>query len=143
MTDLALSVARSIVDHALTIARDRNLKPMAVVVLDARASLKAAASEDGAPIARWKIAQGKANGALTLGMSSRRLGVLAVERPHFLAGVLSSIDGGAMPVAGGVLIRDRAGVLVGAVGASGDTSDADEALLVTAVEASGLIADVG
>ena len=46
-------------------------------------------------------------------------------------------------VPGGVLIRDAAGELVGSCGMSGDTSDNDEAALVAAIEAAGLVADCG
>lgn len=142
MTDLPLTAAQSIAAHALAVARERGFKPMAVVVLDARGSLKAAASEDGCPISRWKVALGKANACVQLGMSTRRLGTLAVERPHFFAGVTTVIDdAGAVPVPGGVLIRSADGRILGACGMSGDTSDNDEAALVAAIEATGLLAD--
>ncbi|MGB3273221.1 MAG: heme-binding protein, partial [Xanthobacteraceae bacterium] len=42
-----------------------------------------------------------------------------------------------------VLVRDGNGVLLGAVGISGDTSDNDEACAVAGIEAAGLRADVG
>ena len=143
MTELTRLAAQAIVDRSLEIARERGFKPMAAVVLDARASLKAAASEDGCPIARWKVALAKANGAVQLGMSTRRMGNLAIERPHFFAGITTMIgDTGAVPVAGGVLIRDTGGALLGACGMSGDTSDNDEAALVAAIESAGLVADV-
>ena len=142
MTDLTLAQAQTIATRALEVARERGFKPMAVVVLDARASLKAAASEDGCPIARWKVALGKANAAVELGMSTRRLGVLTLDRPHFFAGVATIIgEAGAVPVAGGVLIRDAAGAVIGSCGMSGDTSDNDEAALVAGIEAAGLTAD--
>jgi uncharacterized protein GlcG (DUF336 family) len=48
-----------------------------------------------------------------------------------------------IPVAGGVLIRDGAAALVGAVGISGDTSDNDEIAAVAGIEAAGLKADPG
>jgi len=63
VTDLTLGQAQKIVNEALAFARAQNLKPMAFVVLDARGALRAAASEDGASIARWKVANGKASGA--------------------------------------------------------------------------------
>ncbi|MER2605132.1 MAG: heme-binding protein [Siculibacillus sp.] len=144
MTDLTLAQAQAIAARSLEVARERGFKPMAVVVVDARASLKAAVAEDGCPIARWKVALGKASGAVELGMSTRRLGSLAVDRPHFFAGVTTVIGAnGAVPVPGGVLIRDADGRLVGACGMSGDTSDNDEAALVVAIEAAGLVADCG
>lgn len=144
MTDLSLAAAQAIVTHSLAVARERGFKPMAVVVLDARGSLKAAASEDGCPIIRWKVAFGKANVCVRFGSGGRRVDAIARERPHFFDGLVSVVgDGGAVPVPGGVLIRDAAGALVGACGMSGDTSDNDEAALVAAIEAAGLVADTG
>ena len=43
--------------------------------------------------------------------------------------------------AGGVLLRDASGAVVGAVGVSGDTSDKDEVAAIAGVEAAGLVAD--
>jgi uncharacterized protein GlcG (DUF336 family) len=48
-----------------------------------------------------------------------------------------------LPVVGGVLIRDKAGAIVGAVGISGDTSDNDEAAAIAGIEAAGFTADPG
>ena len=46
-----------------------------------------------------------------------------------------------MPVAGGVLIRDSNGVVLGSVGVTGDTSDNDEELALNALAALGLNTD--
>jgi uncharacterized protein GlcG (DUF336 family) len=46
-------------------------------------------------------------------------------------------------VPGGVLVRDAAGAVIGAVGISGDVSDKDEACAVAGIEAAGLTADTG
>lgn len=144
MTELTLAQAQSIVTRSLEVARERGFKPMAAVVLDARGALKAAAAEDGCPIVRWKVAFGKANVCVSFGAGGRRIEAIAKERPHFLAGLESVIGaGGAVPVPGGVLIRDASGALLGACGMSGDTSDNDEAALVAAIEAIGLVADAG
>lgn len=43
-----------------------------------------------------------------------------------------------IPAAGGVLIADGEGALIGAIGVSGDTSDNDEACAVAALSAHGL-----
>src|SRR5271156_5098868 len=143
MTDLTLDQSRTIVDLALAFAREKSLNPLAVIVLDARGALRAAAAEDGTSLGRWKIAFGKASGALALGMGSRKLASVSVERPHFLAGLTSILDDGIVPVPGGVLIRDAAGGLIGVAGASGDTSDNDEAAPVHAIKTVGLVADAG
>lgn len=144
MTHLTLAAARAIVDRSLAVAREQGYNPMAVVVLDGRGALRAAAAEDGCPIVRWQIAFGKANVCVKFGVGGRKIEAIAKDRPHFLAGLESVIGaGGAVPVPGGVLIRDAAGVLLGSCGMSGDTSDKDEAALVAAIEAAGLVADCG
>ena len=51
-------------------------------------------------------------------------------------------EGSVVPVPGGVLIQDG-GVLLGAVGVSGDTSDNDEMCAVAGIEAAGLKANAG
>ena len=139
---LTLSTAQSIVRDALAHARGANFKPLAIVVLDARGAVTAAASEDGTSLKRHDVAIGKARGALAFNVGSRKLGDMAVERPHFLAGVAHAI-GAVVPVAGGVLIRDAQGAVIGVVGVSGDTSDNDEAAAVAGIKASGLVADGG
>jgi len=135
---LKLGDAQAIVAAALAYARAKNLKPMGFVVLDERGALRAAAVEDGSSLARWKVAYGKANGALSMGVSSRKLHDMAVERPHFVASLASVVSEGLVPVPGGVLIRDADGAVVGAAGASGDTSDNDEAALTAAIAEAGL-----
>ena len=143
MTELVLDSCRRMVDQAIAFARETSLNPLAVVVLDARGALRAAAAEDGASLARWKIALGKASAALALGMGTRKIAAAAVERPHFLAGLTTVLSDGIVPVPGGVLIRGENGEILGAAGASGDTSDNDEAALVHAIKAAGLVPDAG
>jgi len=143
MSDLTLSAAQQIVSVALSTARAKNMKPLAVAVLDARGALKAYAAEDKTSLRRFEIARGKAYGAIAMGVGSRTLGKLAVERPHFVAAVGYSIGGTLIPVAGGVLIKTAQGELMGAVGISGDTSDNDEAAAVAGIEAAGFKADPG
>ena len=48
-----------------------------------------------------------------------------------------------LPVPGGVLVRSDAGEILGAVGASGDVADNDEACVVAGIKAAGLVADPG
>jgi uncharacterized protein GlcG (DUF336 family) len=77
---LTLEAARTIVREALAHGRRQAFKPPAIVVLDARSAVVAAASEDGTSLKRFEIARGKANGALAFGVGSRRLGEMAAER---------------------------------------------------------------
>lgn len=143
MSELKLEQAKTIVSTALGHARAGNMNPLAVYVLDARGALKAAAAEDGTSLKRADIALGKANGALSLGMGSRSLFKRAKDQPFFIAAATAAIGGSLIPVPGGVLIRDAAGALLGAVGISGDTSDNDEACALAGIAAAGLTADPG
>lgn len=140
---MQLAQAQTIARAALEAARSKSMKPLAVVVLDARAALKAASVEDGTSLKRAEIAHGKAHGALAMGLGSRALGSRAEQQPHFIAAVTHIVGGALVPVAGGVLIRDTGGMLLGAVGISGDTSDNDEAAAVAGIAAAGLVAETG
>jgi uncharacterized protein GlcG (DUF336 family) len=143
MPDLSLDTAQTIVTNALKAARERGFKPLSVVVYDARGALKALASEDGTSLRRAEIAMGKAHGAVALGVGSRGIQQMALDRPHFVAAATHAVGGSLVPVAGAVLIRDSGGALLGAVGISGDTSDNDEIAAVAGVEAAGLTAVTG
>ncbi|HWE18602.1 MAG TPA: heme-binding protein [Hyphomicrobiaceae bacterium] len=140
---MKLQDAQNIVAATLATARSRGFRPLAVAVLDARGSLRAFAAEDGTSLKRAEIAIGKAHGSLAMGVGSRRLAAMAAERPYFLAAVTHAVGGSMIPVPGGVLIKDGAGGLVGAVGISGDTSDNDEIAALAGIEAVGCKGDTG
>jgi uncharacterized protein GlcG (DUF336 family) len=77
-----------------------------------------------------------------MGIPRRLLAEKAEAVPVFV-GALSDMSGGrVVPVPGGVIVR-RQGVIAGAVGVSGDTSEVDEAAAVAAIESTGLQADHG
>ena len=134
---LTLEKASIIVDQALAKARELNIRPLCVAVLDDGGHLKALKRDDGASILRPTIAVSKAWGAIGMGESTRHLGERLKDRPAFL-GALSDMSGGkVVPVAGGVLIVDGE-TIIGAVGASGGTSDEDEACAVAGIKAAGL-----
>ncbi len=139
---ITIEQARSIVAGALAHGHSRGLNPLCVAVLDAGGHLKAFEREDGCANRRFDVAHGKAYGAISIGVGSRTLGDMAVERPHFVAGVTAAIGGALVPVPGGVLVTDAEGSLIAAVGISGDTSDNDEAAAVAGIEAAGLVAKV-
>ncbi len=143
MTELTLAVAQKLLADTLAHCREHKFNPMSVVVLDAAGGVKAAASEDGVTFLRWRVAHGKAYGAVALGMPSRRLNTMAQERPHFVNGLVALTDGQLIPVPGGVAIRDASRKIIGSIGVSGDTSDNDEAAAVAAITAAGFAADPG
>lgn len=137
-----LQTARTIIAATRSESRQRGFKPLTVVVLDAGGHLVAAEREDGSSIARFAIASGKAHGALALGLGSRSLMARAEQQPYFIAALTPVTGRPVVPVPGGVLVRDEAGALLGAVGVSGETSDNDESAAVAGIEAARLVAQV-
>ena len=133
----------TIMDAALAKGAELNFKPLTVVFLDDGGNIKGLKREDGCGPIRPQIALGKAWGAVGMGVSSRMLEKVALERPHFINSLGPASGGRVVPVAGGVLIRDTEGVIIGAVGISGDISDNDETCAVAGIEAAGLTADAG
>lgn len=140
---LTLQNASVIVDTALAEARRQGLHPLCVVVLDPGGHVIAMKREDGASISRPEIATAKAAGCLGMGFGGRELAKRAQAVPAFIAALNGIFPKGILPVPGGVLIRDGQGVLLGAVGVSGDTSDNDEICAVVGIGAAGLAADTG
>ena len=140
-SQLTLAHANTIVAAALAEAARLQLKPLTVVVLDAGGHAVALQRQDGMSNLRPQLAAGKASGALALGVSSRQIAAMALERPHFV-GALTALGAGAaqpiVPVPGGVLIRGAGDRILGAVGITGDTSDNDEACAVAGIKAAGL-----
>lgn len=136
-----LKTAQAIIAGALEKADSMGLKPLAVAVLDARGAIRAVVAQDGASAKRAEVALAKANGCVALGIGSREIS----KRPQqFLIGAAQIVGGHhIMPVPGGVLIRDRDGSVLGAVGISGDTSDNDEAAAVAGITGQGFEADPG
>lgn len=139
---LNLAAADVIVRESLAHARAAQFKPLAVVALDQRGVVIAAASEDGTSLGRFEIARGKASGALVFNLGSRKLGEMAVDRPHFFAAAAHAVNG-IIAVAGGVLVKDGSRAVLGAVGISGDTADTDEAAALAGIVAAGFVGDGG
>ena len=140
---ITLANAQTIIRVALEHARAQNMPPMSVAVLDAGAHLVAFAREDRSSLLREKIARAKAASALNLGVGSRALVERAETHPHFFNALIGLTDGELVPVPGGVLVRDGAGEIVGAVGVSGFVPDADEACAVAGIGSADLTPDPG
>jgi uncharacterized protein GlcG (DUF336 family) len=140
MAQITLSQANTIVASALSKGIELGLKPLTVAILCPGGHLIALQRADGASTLRPQIAIGKASGALALGISSRAIAEMAAERPSFVASLGSIAPGGIIPAAGGVIIRNDQGAVLGAVGITGDTSDQDEACALAGITAAGLAA---
>ena len=140
---ITLDQAQTLIGGALAEARKLDLKPVSVIVLDVRGSIVAAAAEDGVSAMRARIAHGKANAAIALGMGTRALMNRAEQQAYFIQSINGLAGGDMVPVPGGVLVRDASGGLLGAVGISGDTSDNDESAALGGISAAGLGAETG
>ena len=138
MHRLTLAQANALIEAAFATGGELGLKPLTVAVLDPGGYLIAAQRQDTCSNVRVKLAQGKAAGALALGVPSRVVGKMAEERPHFIASVRDLGEGGMVPAAGGIIICDDADAVLGAIGVTGDTSDNDEACALAAIESVGL-----
>ena len=141
MSKLNLAKANDIIAHALRKAREMNIQPLSVVVLDASGHPVAMQREDGASMFRFDVATGKAWAAVGMGASSRALAGRAKDNPNFFITLAATAGGKFLPQIGGVLIRDASGAILGAAGASGGTGEEDEAVCIHGIEQSGLVAD--
>jgi uncharacterized protein GlcG (DUF336 family) len=140
---LTLAQARTIADKALVEGIARGFAPLCAIVLDAGGHALALLRDERASISRPEIATAKAAGCLGMGFGGRELARRAQAAPAFFTALSGIFPKGIVPVAGGVLIRDAAGALLGAVGVSGDTSDNDEICALAGIAAASLVADTG
>jgi uncharacterized protein GlcG (DUF336 family) len=136
---LSLQQANTIIAAALIHSAKAGYKPMGVVVIDDAGHQKSAQREDGASMFRLDIATGKAWAAVGMGASSRVLAGRAKDNPNFFTTLAATAGGKFLPQTGAVLIKNAAGEILGAVGASGGTGDEDEAICIAGVEAAGLV----
>jgi uncharacterized protein GlcG (DUF336 family) len=142
MSELTLEKANTIIAEAFAKAKEMNVPPLTVVVLDAGGSLKAVQRQDGATMFRFDVARGKAWAAVGMGISSRAVAARAKDNPNFFLALAATGEGKFLPQPGAVLIRSADGRVLGAAGASGGTGDEDEAVCAHGVERAGFVADI-
>lgn len=132
---MTLTLAEKIIEGTLQYAAENDIKPLAVVVLDAGAHPVAFKREDKASLYRFDIAMAKAKGALGMGFNTRGIAEKAKNNPVFFASVtaISGIELALSP--GGNLIKDANGNILGAIGISGDTGDNDELCAQAGIDA--------
>jgi len=127
---ITLAQANIVIAATLAKARELELPPVGVAVLDGGGHLKALQAEDGLSFLRVRVCQAKAWGALGLGVDSDKISERyqsGGSTPGFI-GALNALSGGnVIPLPGGVLIHDSDRRLIGAVGVSGASSEQDEA----------------
>ncbi len=141
--NLTMEQALTIAQTTISEGRRQGFAPLCVAVLDAGGHALALLRDEAASISRPEIATAKAAGCLGMGFGGREIARRAAAVPNFFAALNGIFPKGIVPVPGGVLIRDAAGALTGAVGVTGDTSDNDELCALAGITAAGLVADTG
>ena len=139
MSKLTLAQANQILAGAFAKAKEKGYKPMGLAVLDEAGHVKSAQRQDHATMFRIDIATGKAWGAVGMGASSRVLMQRAKDNPNFFTTLADTAKGKFLPQTGAVLIKDVAGNILGAAGASGGTGDEDEEICIAGIESAGLV----
>jgi uncharacterized protein GlcG (DUF336 family) len=134
---ISLKQAQSAVNAALRCGVESNLKPLAVMVMDAGGHPVAFARQDGATFFRHEIARAKAIGALGMGADTRVLAERASNNATFYQSVSVVVGGDIAFSPGGVLICDDSGTVIGAIGISGDTGQMDEVCALAGIAAAG------
>jgi len=141
MGEISRNKARTIINKALAYGRENEMKPLSVIVLDSGGHPRAFEREDGAAPGRYSIAEGKAYGAVMTGMGGYALRKRAEEQAYFVDSLVGAYQGKLIPVPGGVLVRDKRGNVIGAVGVTGDTSENDADAAIAGIEAAGYTAE--
>lgn len=139
---LTRTQADHIADRILQWGRGHDTGRLTAAVLDPGGHPIVIKRDDGSEFLRIDLAIGKAWGALGMGLPSRVMAERVERIPALFVSLAAMSGGKVVPVAGGVIIREN-GVIVGAVGVSGDTSQIDEEAAVAAIEGTGLEADFG
>ncbi len=141
MRAITLAEANKIIAGTLASARKRKAHALAAIVLDAGGRVKAFQKQDGASLLRFEIAYGKAFAALALNRSSRQVLRKANEKPAFMELLAELSDGPLFLEAGGQLIRDGSGEIVGALGVTGDVNEVDDLCAIDGIRAARFRAD--
>lgn len=114
--DLTLAEAQKVMAGALAFAEKQGV-PMNIAIVDAGGNLKDFCRMDGAFLGSIDISAKKAKTARFFNMSSAQLG--AVSGPGQELYGIETTNGGLVIFGGGELLRNKAGVIIGAIGVSG------------------------
>ncbi len=125
MADVTTKQARAVVDAALKKAEEIGTK-MNIAVVDAGANLKAFARMDDAWLGSIDIAIKKARTARFFDMPTGAIGQLS--QPGGSLYHIEHSNGGLITFPGGVPLKNKDGVIIGAVGVSGSTVENDHAV---------------
>ncbi|MEA2657484.1 MAG: hypothetical protein QOF64_62 [Candidatus Binatota bacterium] len=138
---IKLAQANRIIEAIFARGRELKFRPLSVIVVEPGAKIKAFQKADDSAMMRFEMAYGKAYAALALGRSSSLVRMRTEERPLFMQYLMRASDEQIFPEGGGMLIRDKDGELLGAVGVTGDTQERDEELAAHGIRAADLKTD--
>jgi len=141
MAAISLTKARKMIATIFRTGTEMGLKPLSVIVLDAGGNVKAFERQDDAAPGRFQIAEGKAYGAVMLGMGGTAQMARAEAQAYFMAAVNGAYGGKVIPVPGGVLLKNVKGEILGAVGVTGDSSDNDLIAAMAGIAAVNLVGE--
>lgn len=143
MSELTMQQAQMIASAALSKAREMDLNPMTVAIVDTSGTTKWLQREDGScATLRPDIALGKARAAIVMGPKGSRFWQTDyAARPNFVQTLMHLSDGNFLPGAGGVAILSESGEPLGGIGCTGDLSDKDEAIAIHGVLSARLLAE--
>jgi uncharacterized protein GlcG (DUF336 family) len=131
MRAISLEQSNTMINASLAATKQRGLKPLAMIVLDAGGRVKAFQKQDGAALLRFEISYGKAFAALGMGRSSKL--VLQKYRDN-----LEQLSDGPIFLEGGAqLILDEHGEVLGEIGITGDTNEMDDEVAMAGNRAAG------
>ena len=138
MAELSLTRARTIIRKALAKGREEGFKPLSVVVLDTGGHVKGLRARRRGLAGPLRHRPGQGLWRDHAGHGGPRTMARAEQQAYFMAAMNGVYGGQVVPVPGGVLVRDKRGTILGAVGVTGDTSDNDVIAAVAGIEAVGL-----
>ncbi len=141
MRAISLEQSNIIINASLAAAKERGLKPLAVIVLDAGGRVKAFQKQDGAALLRFEISHGKAFAALGMGRASKLVLQKFRDKPKFIDNLEQLSDGPIFLEGGAQLILDEHGEVVGAVGITGDSNEMDDEVAMVGIRAAGFHVD--
>ncbi|MFN0040472.1 MAG: GlcG/HbpS family heme-binding protein [Burkholderiales bacterium] len=125
MQSLTLELAANYLERAMSKARQEFGRPICVAICDPSGFLIAFARMEGAPLRSIQISQSKAYTAVRMGVSTdallARLKKEGIEIGYFCDPLMTALPGGN-------LLKDAAGVLLGAIGISGLAATEDQVI---------------
>lgn len=130
--DLTLAQAQKVMAGALAFAEKQGV-PMNIAIVDAGGNLKEFCRMDGAFLGSIDVSTKKAVTARLFNMSTAQLGAAAQPGQELFG--IEATNGGLVIFGGGELLKDKNGVIVGAIGVSGGSVAEDTNVAKAGVEA--------